>query len=263
MDAVEAVTRGAGGCAGRDGGVVPHRRPAGRALVRLSHVPLGSPVRAVPVGARRAPRCRASWRRWCRSTGDRRGTVRTQTVQVLAPAGGGPGGRGPQWRSSRRSPSAGRPSVCSRCGSPDEPGSDALPRIGRARAGLGSSSSPTGGTPTSTSGVSGAGRSLSAEIQRRLLGRAPARRAPSRSRRGWSRRPSIGGATFDYSLARDVLHLSITDAMGHGWGRPHGHPVRRRSADRAAHGATLLERAGPPTPRWWRTAAEQGGATTS
>ena len=27
---------------------------------------------------------------------------------------------------------------------------------------------------------------------------------------------SIGGGTFDYSLARDVLHLSLTDAMGHG-----------------------------------------------
>ncbi len=27
---------------------------------------------------------------------------------------------------------------------------------------------------------------------------------------------SIGGDTFDYSLARDQLHLSITDAVGHG-----------------------------------------------
>ncbi len=27
---------------------------------------------------------------------------------------------------------------------------------------------------------------------------------------------SVGGDTFDYSLGRDVLHLSITDAMGHG-----------------------------------------------
>ncbi len=27
---------------------------------------------------------------------------------------------------------------------------------------------------------------------------------------------SIGGDTFDYSLARDLLHLSLTDAMGHG-----------------------------------------------
>ena len=26
----------------------------------------------------------------------------------------------------------------------------------------------------------------------------------------------MGGDTFDYSLARDVLHLSLTDAMGHG-----------------------------------------------
>jgi serine phosphatase RsbU (regulator of sigma subunit) len=27
---------------------------------------------------------------------------------------------------------------------------------------------------------------------------------------------SVGGDTFDYSLARDVLHFSVTDAMGHG-----------------------------------------------
>jgi serine phosphatase RsbU (regulator of sigma subunit) len=27
---------------------------------------------------------------------------------------------------------------------------------------------------------------------------------------------NVGGDTFDYSLGRDVLHLSITDAMGHG-----------------------------------------------
>jgi serine phosphatase RsbU (regulator of sigma subunit) len=27
---------------------------------------------------------------------------------------------------------------------------------------------------------------------------------------------SIGGDTFDYSLARDLLHFSVTDAMGHG-----------------------------------------------
>ena len=27
---------------------------------------------------------------------------------------------------------------------------------------------------------------------------------------------TIGGDTFDYSLARDLLHLSLTDAMGHG-----------------------------------------------
>ena len=27
---------------------------------------------------------------------------------------------------------------------------------------------------------------------------------------------SVGGDTFDYTLARDVLHFSVTDAMGHG-----------------------------------------------
>lgn len=29
-------------------------------------------------------------------------------------------------------------------------------------------------------------------------------------------RRDIGGDTFDYSMGRDVLHLSMTDAMGYG-----------------------------------------------
>ncbi|WP_250033722.1 PP2C family protein-serine/threonine phosphatase [Paractinoplanes maris] len=58
---------------------------------------------------------------------------------------------------------------------------------------------------------------LAAEIQRRLLPEAFTCEADSFTLSAWLEpAASIGGDTFDYSLARDVLHLSITDAVGHG-----------------------------------------------
>ncbi|MDX6324391.1 MAG: hypothetical protein QOK15_745, partial [Nocardioidaceae bacterium] len=61
--------------------------------------------------------------------------------------------------------------------------------------------------------------SLSAEIQHRLLPGPQTCEAGSFTLSGWLE-PSAGiaGDTFDFSLARDVLHLSLTDAMGHGVG---------------------------------------------
>jgi serine phosphatase RsbU (regulator of sigma subunit) len=59
--------------------------------------------------------------------------------------------------------------------------------------------------------------SLSAEIQHRLLPGPQTCEAASFTLAGWLE-PSadIAGDTFDFNLARDVLHLSLTDAMGHG-----------------------------------------------
>ncbi|MGC5028433.1 PP2C family protein-serine/threonine phosphatase [Micromonospora sp. DT229] len=58
---------------------------------------------------------------------------------------------------------------------------------------------------------------LSAEIQRRLLPASFTCEASAFTVSGWLEpAASIGGDTFDYSLARDVLHFSVTDAMGHG-----------------------------------------------
>jgi serine phosphatase RsbU (regulator of sigma subunit) len=58
---------------------------------------------------------------------------------------------------------------------------------------------------------------LSAEIQHRLLPGPQTCEAGEFTLAGWLE-PSaaIAGDTFDFSLARDALHLSITDAMGHG-----------------------------------------------
>ena len=58
---------------------------------------------------------------------------------------------------------------------------------------------------------------LSAEIQRRLLPGAFTCEAGAFTVSAWLEpAASIGGDTFDYSLERDLLHLSVTDAMGHG-----------------------------------------------
>jgi serine phosphatase RsbU (regulator of sigma subunit) len=58
--------------------------------------------------------------------------------------------------------------------------------------------------------------SVSAEIQRRLLPASYTLEAGPLTLAGWLE-PSydVGGDTFDYSLDREYLYLSITDAMGH------------------------------------------------
>lgn len=58
--------------------------------------------------------------------------------------------------------------------------------------------------------------SLAAEIQRRLLPDSFSCEAGQLTIAGWlATSSSIAGDTFDYSLDRDTLHLSITDAVGH------------------------------------------------
>ena len=59
--------------------------------------------------------------------------------------------------------------------------------------------------------------SLSAEIQHRLLPGPQTCEAGAFTLAGWLEPASdIAGDTFDFNLSREVLHLSITDAMGHG-----------------------------------------------
>ena len=58
--------------------------------------------------------------------------------------------------------------------------------------------------------------SLAAEIQRRLLPPAFTCEAAAFTFAGWLEPASqVGGDTFDYSVERHCLHLSISDAMGH------------------------------------------------
>jgi len=58
--------------------------------------------------------------------------------------------------------------------------------------------------------------SLEAEIQHRLLPGSYTCEADAFTLAGWLEPAGdVGGDTFDFSLERDVLHLSMTDAMGH------------------------------------------------
>jgi serine phosphatase RsbU (regulator of sigma subunit) len=58
--------------------------------------------------------------------------------------------------------------------------------------------------------------SLAAEIQRRLLPAAFTCEAGQFTLAGWLEpAATVGGDTFDYTLDRDALHVSITDAVGH------------------------------------------------
>ncbi len=58
--------------------------------------------------------------------------------------------------------------------------------------------------------------SLAAEIQHRLLPAAYTCEAGQFTLAGWLEPAGeVGGDTFDYTLARETLHLSMTDAMGH------------------------------------------------
>ncbi len=58
--------------------------------------------------------------------------------------------------------------------------------------------------------------SLEAEIQHRLLPGSYTCEAGQFTLAGWLEPAGdVGGDTFDFSLERDTLHLSITDAMGH------------------------------------------------
>jgi serine phosphatase RsbU (regulator of sigma subunit) len=57
---------------------------------------------------------------------------------------------------------------------------------------------------------------LAAEIQRRLLPASYTCEAGQFTLAGWLEpAATVGGDTFDYSLDRDTLHVSITDAVGH------------------------------------------------
>jgi serine phosphatase RsbU (regulator of sigma subunit) len=85
--------------------------------------------------------------------------------------------------------------------------------------------------------------SLSAEIQHGLLPGPQACEAGAFTLAGWLEpAATIAGDTLDFSLARDALHLSVTDAMGHGVGAALNATLCVGSLRNSRNeGATLLE----------------------
>jgi serine phosphatase RsbU (regulator of sigma subunit) len=101
---------------------------------------------------------------------------------------------------------------------------------------------------------------LPAEIQRRLLPAAFTCEAGAFTLSAWLEpASSVGGDSFDYSLDRDVLHLSLTDAMGHGVASALNATLcvgSLRNARRS--GASLLEQASQANASIFQHAGETG-----
>jgi serine phosphatase RsbU (regulator of sigma subunit) len=191
VDAVEAVTRELAAELGADTVSFLIADLSGRALVRLAHVPAAD----AGVGRR---------------SGDEVATVlpfdggpveqalRTQKVQVLARDGG--------WAVLAPVTDRGEVLGLLEMVLPGEPEPRVLREITRTAHAL---AFEWGQRTTSFT--------LSAEIQRRLLPSAFTCEASAFTLSGWLEpAASIAGDTFDYSVGRDVLHFSVTDAMGHG-----------------------------------------------
>lgn len=195
---------------------------SGRALVRLAHVPLptggqGGTLRLAH-GERRDEEESAT--RIPFDGGPEEQVMRSQRVRVLAPtpvpADLGRAG----WRVLTPVTERGEAIGLLELFLPDEPGSRTLAEIAQLAHMLAFVViANRRHTDLYEWGQRTRPLSLSAEIQHRLLAGPQTCEAKAFTLAGWLEpAAAIAGDTFDFSLARDVLHLSITDAMGHGVG---------------------------------------------
>ena len=222
MDAVEAVTRELGVALGATVVSFLIADLSGRGMVRLAHVPLhqlaeSSHSHKLAPGERRDAEESATVLPF--DGGPAEQAVRTQTVQVLAPDELHPG-RTParQWTVlapvTERGEVIGLLELCL----PEEPGPDTVAEIARLAHLLAFVViANRRHTDLFERGQRSRPSSLSAEIQQRLLPGPRTCEAGAFTLSAWLEPAAeIAGDTFDYSLARDLLHLSMTDAMGHG-----------------------------------------------
>ncbi|GAB2725283.1 PP2C family protein-serine/threonine phosphatase [Nocardioides pakistanensis] len=187
---------------------------SGRALVRLAHIPLladGTSPSPLESGERREAAESATVIPF--QGGPKEQAVRTQSVQVL-PAGPAPG----LWRVLAPVTERGEAIGLLELLLPDRPDADHVAEIAQLAHLLAFIViANRRHTDLYEWGQRTRPLSLSAEIQRRLLAGPQTCEARAFTLAGWLEPASaIAGDTFDFSLARDVLHLSITDAMGHG-----------------------------------------------
>ncbi|MDX6301762.1 MAG: hypothetical protein QOF53_2976 [Nocardioidaceae bacterium] len=222
VDAVVAVTRELGIALGATVVSLLIADLSGRGLVRLAHVPLqpldedrGSGMLAP--GERRDSGESAT--RLPFDGGPAEQAVRTQTVQVLAPSephrDSAPAG---QWTVLAPVTERGEVIGLLELRLPEEPGRDTVAEIARLAHLLAFVLiANRRHTDLFEWGQRSRQSSLSAEIQQRLLPGPRTCEAGAFTLAAWLEPAAdIAGDTFDYSLARDLLHLSMTDAMGHG-----------------------------------------------
>lgn len=212
VDAVEAVARELGVAFGAVAVSFLITDLSGRALVRLAHVPLSSNPGVAPdalaPGERREDEESATVLPF--DGGPHEQAVRTQSVQVIEADG--------SWAVLAPVTERGESIGVLELYVPDEPSPDVLSEIGRVAHLLAFVIiANRRHTDLFEWGQRSRAFTLSAEIQQRLLPEARTCEAAAFTLAGWLEpAASIGGDTFDYSLARDSLHLSLTDAMGHG-----------------------------------------------
>ena len=220
VEAVEAVTREFGTALGATTVSFLLADASGRALVRLAHVPILPPGQTrESLGARERRDDEESATVMPFDGGPAELAVRTQTVQVLPPERpGATTAPADQWTVLAPVTERGESVGLLEIHLPEEADADTVAEIGRFAHLLAFVVIANGRhTDLFEWGQRSRDFSLSAEIQQRLLPGPRTCEAGAFTLAGWLEpAASIGGDTFDYSLARDLLHLSVTDAMGHG-----------------------------------------------
>jgi serine phosphatase RsbU (regulator of sigma subunit) len=218
VEALESVTRELGAALGAAPVSFLIADVSGRALVRLAHVPLDDPTSG-DSDADGAPRSRRDDEESATvlpfDGGPAEQALRTQTVQVLAERGAS---GAPRWRVLAPVTERGEAIGLLEMRLPAEPDRATVAEIARCAHVLAFVVIANGRhTDLFEWGQRTRRFSLSAEIQQRLLPSARTCEGGAFTLSAWLEpAATIGGDTFDYSLARDLLHFSVTDAMGHG-----------------------------------------------
>ena len=222
VDAVEAVTRELGVALGATEVSFLIADLSGRALVRLAHVPLRQPSAdggrtTLAPGERREAEESATVLPF--DGGPAEQAIRTQTVQVVTPDQPLAGRTSvDQWTVLAPVTERGEAIGLLELHLPREPTSGAVAEVAQLAHLLAFVViANRRHTDLFVWGQRSRESSLSAEIQQRLLPGPWTCEAGAFTLSGWLEPAAeIAGDTFDYSLARDHLHLSMTDAMGHG-----------------------------------------------
>jgi serine phosphatase RsbU (regulator of sigma subunit) len=268
VEAVEAVTRELGAALGASAVSFLIADLSGRALARLAHVtlPRSTDGRGATVPDRRDVEESAVLLPF--DGGPVEETLRSQQPKVLPPGQSFAGGvRQGQWTVLAPVTERGEALGLLEMSLPTEPDADTLAEIGRTAHLLGFVViANRRHTDLFEWGQRSTPFTLPAEIQRRLLPSAFTCEGGSFTLSAWLEpAANVGGDTFDYSLGRDVLHLSVTDAMGHGVASALTATLCVGSLrNTRRQGATLLEQAAAANSalsEWATSVADEGFAT--
>lgn len=221
VDAVEAVTRELGLALGATSGALLIADLSGRALVRMAHVDLVGADQTAP-----GPAATPGERRHLEESatvlpfdgGPAEQAIRTQRVQVVAPDTDGSPAVDGHWLVLAPVTERGEAIGVLELTLPGRPDDAAVAEIARLAHVLAFVLiANRRHTDLFEWGQRTRPMSLSAEIQHRLLPGPQTCEAGAFTLAGWLEPAAdIAGDTFDFNVSRHALHLSLTDAMGHG-----------------------------------------------